>query len=260
MKFGARLRAAREARGMTLREISARTRISLAHFEALERDEISRLPGGIFSRAFVRAYATEVGLDPEATVQEFLEAFSEDGLTAGRAQIEIEDNQAIESQRRAARTVVKLLIVSIPLVMTLMYFTLAGDEPVSSPPPSTASATRDLKPPPDAPPLPVQSAVGAAVRDEAIDARMENLEVVLRSSRECWVSAAADGSVLFATTMIAGEERTVRAERNLALRIGDAGAMTLFINGERATPIGGNGQVVTIRVTPENYRRLLNGR
>ena len=102
--------------------------------------------------------------------------------------------------------------------------------------------------------------MSAVVRDEPVDARLENLEVVLRPSRECWVAAGADGASLFARTMIGGEERTVRAERNLVLRIGDAGAMVLFINGERTAPLGADGQVVTIRVTPENYRSLLRSR
>ena len=53
-----------------------RTRSSLiASLEALERNDPSRLPGGIFARAFVRSYAAEVGLDPEATVREFVERF-----------------------------------------------------------------------------------------------------------------------------------------------------------------------------------------
>src|SRR5262249_52218517 len=68
--FGARLRDARERRGVSLRQIANATKISIAALEALERDEISKLPGGIFSRAFVRSYAIEVGLDPEATIQE----------------------------------------------------------------------------------------------------------------------------------------------------------------------------------------------
>ena len=62
--FGARLREARERKGVSLRHIAESTRISVGILEALERNEISRLPGGIFSRAFVRAYALEVGLDP----------------------------------------------------------------------------------------------------------------------------------------------------------------------------------------------------
>ena len=73
--FGARLKAAREARGIALRDVAATTKISVAALDALERDDPSRLPGGIFSRSFVRAYASEVGLDPEATVREFAERF-----------------------------------------------------------------------------------------------------------------------------------------------------------------------------------------
>ena len=76
--FGAKLRGARERRGVSLRQIAETTKISVAALEALERNDPSRLPGGIFSRAFVRSYAAEVGLDPEATVREFLERFNLD--------------------------------------------------------------------------------------------------------------------------------------------------------------------------------------
>ena len=73
--FGAKLREARERRGVSLRDIAAHTKFSVAALEALERNDPSRLPGGIFARAFVRSYAAEVGLDPEATVREFVERF-----------------------------------------------------------------------------------------------------------------------------------------------------------------------------------------
>ena len=59
--FGGRLRDARERRGMSLRQIANATKISVAVLEALERNDISKLPGGIFGRAFVRSYAIEVG-------------------------------------------------------------------------------------------------------------------------------------------------------------------------------------------------------
>ena len=74
--FGAQLREARERKGISLRQIAAATKISIAALEALERNDISRLPGGIFSRAFVRSYAIEVGLDPDETVRKFLAHFS----------------------------------------------------------------------------------------------------------------------------------------------------------------------------------------
>ena len=62
--FGGKLRLARERRGISLRQIAASTKISVGALEALERNDVSKLPGGIFSRAFVRSYAVEVGLDP----------------------------------------------------------------------------------------------------------------------------------------------------------------------------------------------------
>ena len=83
--FGGKLRQARERRGISLRQIAASTKISIAALEALERNDTSRLPGGIFSRAFVRSYAVETGLDPDQTVREFLEWFENGSAAANPA-------------------------------------------------------------------------------------------------------------------------------------------------------------------------------
>lgn len=70
--FGSRLRRLREARGVSLREIASATHLSMAQLEALERNDVRRLPAGIFRRGIVRAYAQEIGADPEATVRDFI--------------------------------------------------------------------------------------------------------------------------------------------------------------------------------------------
>ncbi len=69
--LGAYLRRERERRGLALRTISDSTKVSMALFEGLEADDISRWPGGIFRRAFVRSYAECVGLDPDDVVKRF---------------------------------------------------------------------------------------------------------------------------------------------------------------------------------------------
>ncbi|PYR02245.1 MAG: DUF4115 domain-containing protein, partial [Acidobacteria bacterium] len=61
--FGTRLRAQRERQRIGLAAIAHSTKINVALFEALERDDVSRWPSGIFRRAFIRAYAEAVGLD-----------------------------------------------------------------------------------------------------------------------------------------------------------------------------------------------------
>lgn len=75
--FGARLRQQREERQVTLTTISTKTKIKLALLEALESDDLSFWPKGLFGRAYLRDYATAVGLDPEALVSEFLTLYPE---------------------------------------------------------------------------------------------------------------------------------------------------------------------------------------
>src|SRR5438477_1985189 len=114
--FGSRMRHAREQRGVSLRQIAETTKISVSQLEALERNDVSRLPGGIFSRAFVRSYASEVGLDPEEMVRDFLAQYPHDSVTAGHPLSEqIEDNEAVESGRRMATAFVWLVLVSLPV-------------------------------------------------------------------------------------------------------------------------------------------------
>lgn len=73
--FGPRLRQERERRKIPLASISTTTKISVGLLEALERDDVSRWPSGIFRRSFVRAYAEAIGVDPDAAVREFVERF-----------------------------------------------------------------------------------------------------------------------------------------------------------------------------------------
>jgi len=73
--LGTRLRESRERKGLSLTAIAERTKINVALLEGLERDDVSRWPGGIFRRAWVRAYAQSVGLEPEPIVKEFVELY-----------------------------------------------------------------------------------------------------------------------------------------------------------------------------------------
>ena len=73
--LGAWLRRERERAGVTLETIAARTKVARTLLEALERNDVSRWPNGIFRRAFVRGYASQIGLDPDYAVALFIRAF-----------------------------------------------------------------------------------------------------------------------------------------------------------------------------------------
>ena len=125
--FGTMMKRARETRGISLRQIADVTKISVSALDALERNEISRLPGGIFSRAFVRSYAVEVGLDPEQTVRDFIAQFPHDSVTAGSPHVPHEDNEALESRREVAATAVQLVAIALAIIGVILYFTLKAE-------------------------------------------------------------------------------------------------------------------------------------
>ena len=70
--LGARLRSQRERRHIPLQTIAADTKIDPSFLEALERDDLSHWPTGIFRRAYVTAYAAAIGLEPDAVLREVL--------------------------------------------------------------------------------------------------------------------------------------------------------------------------------------------
>src|SRR5688500_6249901 len=73
--FGARLRLQRERQQITLAAIADQTKIKASLLERLEHDDVSQWPKGIFRRAYIRAYAQAIGLEPDAVAREYLELY-----------------------------------------------------------------------------------------------------------------------------------------------------------------------------------------
>jgi cytoskeletal protein RodZ len=270
--FGTKLRAARERKGVSLRQIASKTKISIAVLEALERNDVARLPGGIFSRAFVRSYATEVGLDPETTIQEFIAQFPNDSLTAGHpTSAQVEDFETVENDRRMAITVLSLLAISIPLAGAVIYFsmisrrapvvsdvatvavspttgTAAEPPPAVEAPPATPPSAATPPPVATAPaPTPVQPAGTVADR----------LTIGLAARRPVWVSATVDGQQAISRLLQSGEKQTIEVKREMVITVGDAAALAVTLNGADARALGKTAEVVTVRINLTNYKDYL---
>jgi cytoskeleton protein RodZ len=114
--FGSRMRQVREQRGVTLRQIAHTTKLSVSALEALERNDISRLPGGIFSRAFVRSYAAEIGVDPEQTVRDFLSEFPHESTSSHPHAPSDDRSRGIRLVARVMMVVATLAIVAVVIL------------------------------------------------------------------------------------------------------------------------------------------------
>jgi cytoskeleton protein RodZ len=269
------LRDARERRGISLRQISNVTKISMSVLEALERNDLSHLPGGIFSRAFVRSYAIEVGLEPEKTVQEFIAQFPSDSLTAGRpASGQIEGSETLESDRRTASVFLTLLVASVAVAGLVLYFGVAARRvaparaearaagSVVEPSAGMGGTDRSLSAPDDAGSPRGGSAIGRSAetdggRGVVQPAVGDRFVVGLTATARCWVAVTVDGRRAIERELQPGERQEVDVRREMVLTAADAGALTMTLDGAAAKPLGRAGETATARLNLTNFRDYL---
>ena len=124
--IGEKLRLAREARGIALRDISEQTRISIRYLEAIETDDYRRLPGGIFNRSFIRAYAKFVSYDEHQALEDYARTLRERGETDDEGS---KSHQSlVYTEASGSRASAKTLILAILILAALSLAVWGGLE------------------------------------------------------------------------------------------------------------------------------------
>lgn len=244
--IGDRLKRARIACGLSLSDIGARTKISPPSLTAMERNDFARLPGGVFRRAYVRAFAEEVGLDAEALVREYRARYEPDDFPVAPAPLRHEAATWLRGWPAGA-----VLVVAGLLIVT--WTRPAGDGPTATNPASAGQMAEG-------------DAMAAGAPDGADDRGASGgasdlmlaggngdagapLRLKLQLSNPSWISVYADGHRVVYRLAHAGESLRVEATRVITLHAGDAGAVGYALNGDEAQPLGHTGQVRTVRFT-----------
>jgi cytoskeleton protein RodZ len=274
MNFGTHLREAREKRGVSLRQIATSTRISIGTLEALENNEVKKLPGGIFSRAFVRSYAQEIGLDPDEAVREFVHQFPLEDVTAGTKsandRVVAHGEEGVRRRQQQLSLAVTLAIL-IPIAALVVYFVVSSRR--SSAADGSAEAARTAQNVaragsalPTAQPSP-SSTAGAALSPAAASAKATpnapantsaasagaiaaNVPLRLRiaPTGPCWVRVKADGEIRHQKLMQKGEVFEQDARNGFEVLVGDAGTFHYTINDRPGRSIGETGDVIVARI------------
>ena len=256
--FGSRLREAREARGVSLRQIAAATKISIRALEALEKGDYKQLPGGIFSRAFVRAYALQVGLDPEQTVSDFLVEYAQheqDSADTDAPEISADDRAFLERQRQAALILRTAIIVIVLAIVGGIVWWQMHRNPKTTATPASTPAVR-LPPPPPASPPALTSAPTAATAPTST-AKDVKLDVAIETTADCWTQVTVDGTVALARILTAGERQEFHAANEVQLQFGNAGAVKWTINGKPAKSLGKWGSTGRAKLTKANIAEFV---
>jgi cytoskeleton protein RodZ len=266
---GSELAQARKRRTLSLTELARRTKISEATLRAIERNDAKELPRGIFMRGFLRAYAREVGCDPEEIVVRYLTQFEDQEVEGNETrdqstanlkarcdpdQVHSADMDDMDRRGTRAQVIGTLLTL---LFGGMLYFsfgrTLHPAQPSSDPSPVDAPTSRPVA---EAAPVEVGTG-GSSVGPKSIDAESNGLRVDIQSRGLCWLSGTADGQRVIYRLLNAGERTQIEAHEDLVLRIGDAASFEFTVNGAAARPLGSAGQAVTIHLTRKNYQTFL---
>lgn len=269
--LGARLRQAREARGLSLRELSDQTRIARRYLEAIEADDHKELPGGIFNRSFIKAYARAVGFNEAEAVSAYTEVARAHGeqpdeLPTSRqhSRIYMDGDNSRSPFVTALLSLVILAIISLGIYAGLHYYQRRNAEnaaaqtpPTGAPANAAATDANANNQTPNAAPNPNAP---ATTTGEQTAAGGLNVQIKAKGE-EVWLRTRVDEESNNDGILAADQVKDFKPAERLSVQFSKskASAIEIMINGRPANiPTDAKGKpLVELLITKDGYEQLL---
>ena len=266
--IGSRLRFAREAKGMSVSELSAKVRVREVLIKHIEKDEFEKVGADVYVRGHIRAMAQSLDLNPDelmalypasgvgdspfdqpvlAPETEILEVASVVVTQQNKSsQFSGSFFQPLENIRARSGTNWSLIMASTLGVITLIAIGSVVVSTFNSP--TNVVAEETVSPTPTPTPAATKEA-----EDLTANVPAPGVDVLLKAEgNSSWVRATDVNDVeLFEGIIREGQEQRVGSVEGVKLLMGNAGAITLTVNGQVLGKAGGNGEVVRVEFGPE---------
>jgi cytoskeletal protein RodZ len=249
--IGETLRRERLRQGFDLQQLSESTKIGTRMLQAREADDFSKLPGGVFTRSFIRQYATALGMEPGVLEPELkaLQVAGDEGTRFESRKVETQPERTFSSFVDRGPDSNSLLVSAVWVVLALLvcggvYYIMnrtpapvpAASETASRPAPAAVQPAPEK--PPESKPAP-PPVVGSGP-----------VQVVLSALEPAWVSVTADGKSAYVGVLQTNEKKEINASERVKVVAGNAGGIEISLNGHAIDSIGPKGQVRTVELTP----------
>ncbi len=282
--LGTDLKRQREERGITLSQISGATRIGTRFLKAIEEDNFSVLPGGIFTRSFIRAYAKQVGMNEEEAVDLYhkqiapppVEELLESAIQPAKLEIVSTTNTPADQPATRTRWATiaaaagTFVLVSVVVVALVNRLNRTGGEtgpkaasqsskPVATPAPASQSAQQSQSP---AAGSTVLVDRGQPISISASPDQLGGNKIVIRveaTTGDSWIRYQIDDNKSAAMMLKAGLAQNLPpAENQIKLNIGNRNTLKLTINNRLATfPPGTPNFAAQVTVSRDNLQSYL---
>jgi cytoskeleton protein RodZ len=245
VSIGQQLADARREAGLTIADVSDRTRVRGTVVEAIEHDEYGPSGGDIYARGHIRSIASVVGIDSAPLIA----AFDEQRQPQGPDVTEVFEHET-SGQRMGRRgpnwtgVMAVALVVVVALigwqVVTSLSTSPRAKGTVAAP---TQSPVETITPTPSV--SPTESEVAQAPKEVV-------LVLATLPGKRSWISVSNAQGQIFQGTLESGQSKTFRDKRKLSIVVGDASAVDLTVNGTDVGTLGGDGEVVSQSFGPND--------
>lgn len=247
--IGETLRRERLRQGLDLQQVSTSTKIGTRMLQAMEADDFSKLPGGVFTRSFIRQYATALGMEAGTLEPELkaLHVAGDEGTHFEPRKLDTRPDRTFSSFADRGPEPNSLMASAVWVILALMvcggvYYMMNRQPGGTTPPPVAKTAQPERKSVPI--PVPVPPPPVAAPTSSS-----SPVQVVLSASEPAWVSVTADGKSAYVGVLQANEKKEISASEKVKVVAGNAGGIGISLNGKAIDAIGPKGQVRTVELT-----------
>ena len=261
--IGETLRRERLRRGLNLDQIAQATKIGTRLLEAMEANEFDKLPGGVFTRSFIRQYAHALGLDDDALGPELnsIEPAEAANVVPRDSTFQPDRGNIFDRMGRPSShpdhsgSLISALIWTVLAIgiCSGAYYLLTrspGPKPVekTTSRAAAAKATSAAIPTTTAAPTPVNAAPAPRASGK--------VQITLTALEPAWVSVKSDGKQTFTGTLQPNESKQIGAAAMIRLVAGNAGGLQISLNGRTVAPLGPKGQVRVVELTSGGVREV----
>ena len=234
MSVGTYLREAREAAGYSVEEISSLTRIRPAVIKDLEAENFISSGGNAYARGHIRTIAQLVNTDLDRLLTAFEECTGENN----RPMIELleENNATSHRQRSSVKITPKFLVAAVSIVVGVAIIIPSG----------LAIAKKVVHKS-----VAVSTSKASQPQQQSITPAANRGVVIKASSGTSWLSVVdSNGTLLFSGKLASGASQIFDPTNGLSMTIGNAGAISVSVNGKDQGLVGRIGEVKTLSFAP----------